>query len=364
MNQINELSSLLSQHLNWNKARIFCFSGILIGLMKVRSINLTKIALAFPSSATPDSRYRRIQRFIHQYPIDFNVIALLIMTMFQFISRNFHITLDRTNWKWGKKNINFFVLAIAYKGTAIPIYWILLNKKGNSKTCERIALMKRFVKQFGKEHIISVLADREFIGEAWLKWLKSEGIPFHIRIKKDAQVTNSRGKTVRVETLFRFLKVGESLTIQGLRKMTGLEVYLSCLRLEDGELLIIASTKQAELAIKRYAKRWEIETLFSCFKGRGFNLEDTHITKLIRLKRLLVPVVIAFYWAHRTGEWRNEQKPIKIKKHTRLAKSIFRVGLDLIQDKLFNGVGSLKFIFEFIFQQTDFKEEKQVISIV
>jgi hypothetical protein len=85
----------------------------------------------------------------------------------------------------------------------------------------------------------------------------------------------------RVDILFRFLKVGESTTLHGLRKMTGLEVYLSCLRLEDGELLIIASTKHPELAIERYVKRWEIETLFSCLKGRGFNLEDTHITKLI-----------------------------------------------------------------------------------
>jgi hypothetical protein len=35
---------------------------------------------------------------------------------------------------------------------------------------------------------------REFIGEAWLKWLKDEGIHFDIRVKKDAQVPNSRGE--------------------------------------------------------------------------------------------------------------------------------------------------------------------------
>jgi ABC-type sugar transport system substrate-binding protein len=49
------------------------------------------------------------------------------------------------------------------------VYWLLLNKKGNSNTCERIALIQRFIKQFGKKHIVAVLADREFIGEAWLK---------------------------------------------------------------------------------------------------------------------------------------------------------------------------------------------------
>ncbi|SMG64422.1 [weak similarity to] transposase METH_orf 1, partial [methanotrophic bacterial endosymbiont of Bathymodiolus sp.] len=92
-----------------------------------------------------------------------------VMTLFKFVSTDFHLTLDRANWKWGTKDINILRLAVAYKGAAIPIYWLLLNKKGNSNTRERIALMQRFIKQFGKKHIVAVLADREFIGEAWLK---------------------------------------------------------------------------------------------------------------------------------------------------------------------------------------------------
>jgi hypothetical protein len=40
-----------------------------------------------------------------------------------------------------------------YKGVAIPVYWLLLNKKGNSDTRERIAIMKRFIRQFGKERL-------------------------------------------------------------------------------------------------------------------------------------------------------------------------------------------------------------------
>jgi hypothetical protein len=46
--------------------------------------------------------------------------------------------------------------------------------------------------------------------------------------------------------------------------------------------LILASNKQDNLAITHYKERWQIETLFSCLKNRGFNLEDTHITKSLR----------------------------------------------------------------------------------
>ncbi|HMU88709.1 MAG TPA: IS4 family transposase, partial [Agitococcus sp.] len=94
------------------------------------------------------------------------------MTLFGFLEQDYYLTFDRTNWKWGKKNINILLLAIAYKGIAIPIYWLLLNKKGNSSTRERIALLKRFTTQFGKKRIIRFLADREFVGEEWFNRLK------------------------------------------------------------------------------------------------------------------------------------------------------------------------------------------------
>jgi hypothetical protein len=350
MQQINELSDTLNQHFKWNKAKMDCFCGMLIGLIKVRSINLTKIANAFPSKAESESRYRRMQRFIHDYPINFDAVAWFMMTLFNFFKERFYITLDRTNWQWGEMNINILVLALVYKGAAIPIYWLVLNKKGNSNTRERIALMKRFIQQFGKENIIAVLADREFIGEKWFKWLKSEGIHFHIRVKKDAKVPNSRGEMVQAHVLFRFLKVGEQLIIRDARKVTDVAIYLSALRLEDGRLLILASRELIEQPLEAYAKRWEIETLFGCLKGRGFNLEDTRITKLIRIKRVLVVVVIAFAWAHRTGEWRHENvKPIRIKKTLeRPAKSIFRYGLDWLQDKLQNTVDSLRTLLHFV----------------
>ncbi len=45
-------------------------------------------------------------------------------------------------------------------------------------------------------------------------------------------------------------------------------------------------------------------------------------------------LAIAFTWAHRTGEWQNEQKPIKIKKHGRPAVSLFRYGLDFLCDSI------------------------------
>jgi hypothetical protein len=66
-------------------------------------------------------------------------------------------------------------------------------------------------------------------------------------------------------------------------------------------------------------------------KGLEFNFEDTYLTDKIRIKKLVALLAIEFSWAHRTPEWQNDQKPIKIKKLGRPVISIFRYGLDFLR---------------------------------
>ena len=262
MHLINELSKMINQSFHWNKARMDCFSGLLIALINTKTVNLTELSIAFPSQVKQESRYRRIQRFINDYSIDFDKVAWFIMRLFDFINNDYYLVLDRTNWKWGEKNINILVLAIAYRGIAIPIYWLLLNKRGNSNYRERIALLNRFIKQFSQHRILGILADREFIGTEWFNYLTKNNIPFIFRIKKNAKTTNSRGELVQVQSLFYSLKIGETLVIKEPRIITNSTIYLTALRLSDGELLILASNKQDNQAITHYKERWHTKLYF------------------------------------------------------------------------------------------------------
>lgn len=247
----------------------------------------------------------------------------------------FYLSMDRTNWQWGQSNLNFLVLSACYKGVAIPLYWVALEKKGNSDTAERIRLVNLFISGFGREKIAGLLADREFVGHEWLTYLIEKQIPFDLRMKKNYIATNAQGRLVRIDTLFSYLKPGEAAILIGKRKVTGQRVFLSALRLSDGELLILATDRAPEGSIKRYGYRWEIETLFACLKGRGFNFEDTRLTDLKRIEALFGVLALALAWAHKVGDWRHEnQKPIPIKKHGRLAISYFRYGLDWISQAL------------------------------
>lgn len=338
MEYISELESSLNEHFGWNKAKMACFVRMLLALISSRTINLAKIACLFASDAKQLSRYRRLQRFFAAFKIDYARVAGFIFRLFFIAGGSWYLAIDRTNWQWGKSHINVLMLAIVFKGTAIPIFWELLDeskKKGNSETTERIALLEKFITLFGKHCIAGILGDREFIGHDWFGWLIQQKIPFHIRIKKNTITTNSRGLSVDIDALFYGLKPQEERVIQGKRHLMGHDLYLAAIMLSDGELLIVATTETPDTAIKIYGLRWEIETLFGCLKGRGFNFEDTHMIGQERVKRLLVLLAVAFCWAHKTGEWRHTcEEAIKLKKHGRPAVSLFRYGLDYIVEAL------------------------------
>lgn len=335
MANIRPLERTLAENVDWNKARINFLAKFLVALIQVRTVNLTEIASVFGGSAKESSHYKRIQRFLRFFEIGYALIAVLVVSLVG-VPAPWVLTLDRTNWQLGKTPLNILVLGLVYKGVAIPIFWTILEKKGNSNTAERKAIITQFIDLFGAGSILYLTADREFIGKTWFGWLIQKGIDFRIRIKENTQIPNGRGKKVEARRLFRWLAINKPLIFDKPRRVWGMELYVSGMRLASGEYLILAAPTYSAKAIEDYAKRWEIETLFGCLKSRGFRLEETHVVEPERLKKLIALLALAFCWAHVVGEWLNEQKPLKTKKHGRLAKSIFRYGFDHLRRILCN----------------------------
>lgn len=334
MPHIEELSKILKLSFKWHGARLDFLAKFLVALLIARSVNLTKIAEAFIGKAKIDSHYKRLQRFFKTFKLDFVQITSFVLNHFP-MEEGIILAMDRTNWKVGKKNINFLTLALVYKGVAIPLMWTCLDKKGNSNTKERIAFFKRFFEKVDREQIAFLLADREFIGKAWFGYIINQ-ISIRIRVKKDTRISNSKGILVNAGTLFRNLKPGEIRVLSGIRQVCGHPLYVVGLKQADGEYVIIATTDSPETALENYSLRWNIETLFGCLKSRGFNFEDTGMTDLDRLEKLMGLLTIAFCWTLLTGEWRFKHKPIRIGKHGRYVKSVFRYGLEHMKNIFVN----------------------------
>ena len=71
-------------------------------------------------------------------------------------------------------------------------------------------------------------------------------------------------------------------------------------------------------------------------KTSGFNIEDTHLTDIDRIRKLIALVLIAFAWVYKAGIYLDGLCPIKIKNHGRKAKSLFKYGLNYIANLLFS----------------------------
>ncbi|WP_194848413.1 hypothetical protein [Candidatus Neptunochlamydia vexilliferae] len=176
MKHASELTIILNQNFVWSKPRIDCFVNILLAIILSKTVNLAQLPCFIASKAKQSSRYRRLQRFFEGFTIEVAVVSKLVYRLFGF--DKVYLTMDRTNWKWGKCHINILMLGIVYKGIAIPILWTLLGKAGNSETAERIDIIARFINLFGEGKILGLLADREFVGAKWFKWLNQRNIPF------------------------------------------------------------------------------------------------------------------------------------------------------------------------------------------
>jgi hypothetical protein len=312
----HELKAVLAEYLPWHGARIGFLAQFLLALFKVRSVSLAELATGFGGPAKVDSHYKRLQRFFRSFEIDPDSWARLLVRLVPVGDGPWRLAMDRTNWRFGKTDINVLVLGIAYRGIAVPVFWSVLGKAGNSDTAERIALMERFLAVFGAERIAVLLADREFVGEAWFRWLQARRIPFHQRVKCDTLVPNHWNRIMRVDALLGALKPGQTHLLSGRRPVWGCFVHLSALRLDDGELLILATFgAPQDRAIGAYADRWQVETLFGCLKTRGFNFEDTHLKDAARLSKMMGLLALAFAWTHRTGEQLHDRgRPIPLKK--------------------------------------------------
>ena len=217
MEEINLFRKKLQQHLPWNGARLAFVSIFLIALMRVKTVNLAEIATGFSGKAKVESHYKRLQRFFRDFEVDYESIALMVVKVMK-IPEPWIISIDRTDWQFGKTVFNVLTLGVVHHGVAFPLVWIMLDKKGNSNTRERCELWNRFLEIFGDRKIDFLTADREFVGEDWFDYLLTEPCtPFRIRIRKNTLLDDGQ-KELRADVCFQALQVGESIVLSKPRK--------------------------------------------------------------------------------------------------------------------------------------------------
>lgn len=334
MQDVTTLMALLQPHLHWHRARCFCFAALVVAVIRLRTVNLAQLAQVInPRRSTP-TNYRRLQRFFALFDPDQERLALLLIALRPEPEEPVTLVMDRTEWKFGRKRVNLLVVGYLLEGVTVPLRWIELDRTGNSPLADRIAMIAPLIEHFGADRIKALVADREFIGVKFFGWMIEQQLRFVIRIRKNARMRHlASGSDVRAGDAFASLAQGGRRRLRDKRVIYGHPVYVVAARERDQPWILVTNARPSQ-ALLLYGQRWSIETTFSAFKSRGFDLESTHLRSSERLERLVGVLSLALLWSMKVGQWRHGRCAIKVKPHGRRSVSMFRYGLDYLRERL------------------------------
>lgn len=330
-----EISQLLAKFpILRNKARRKFLSLYILALIKSRKVQFCETATCLNSQVKDSSNETRIQDFYREVNLDYDQLALLFLCVFPS-HQKLDIIIDRTEWDFGKYQCNILMVIISNRVINIPLYWELLdNKSGNSSTQNRIDLLSKCLQILLPSRISIVLGDREFVGHQWFKYLKDNKICFCFRIPKHHQIIQYDAD---MNEQIMFASDLQNKYIDGIYLQNvfvdGICGNVSVSTDKDGELLFLFSNYPSQYLNKYYKRRWSIEAFFQNIKGRGFDLESSHLSESMKLKKLVACVSLAYVLCVNVGLAHHKKvKNIKVKSHGRKSKSFFRKGLDIIRN--------------------------------
>lgn len=300
------------------------------GLVIIRKVQFNEVATVLNNEVQASSNERRIQAFFEKVELNYEAVAVLLCL---FLPKGKVIlSMDRTDWKFGTIEINILVVVARCGNIGLPLYFEMLdNKRGNSSTIDRQNIMEKCIKLLEFKGIESVVMDREFIGHSWLKYLKNNGIDFCVRVPKNHFITLKNECTYTIEELLSICKERFYHDV----RVDGVWVNLHIKSLSNGEFLYLIGTFPAKQLGDLYRKRWCIETFFQSLKGRGFDIESSHLRDIDKFKKLFALVCIAFAICLTIGRcYLNKIQKIRVNEKGYPFKSVFRRGLDWMREYL------------------------------
>ncbi|MFM7427825.1 MAG: IS4 family transposase, partial [Elainella sp.] len=111
MQQISLIRKTLQPHLDWHGARLTLLALFLVALFRVKTVNLAELATGFAGKAQTASHYKRLQRFLGEFELNYFSLAKLVVTLME-IPQPWSLAIDRTTWELGGCCHNILMLGV------------------------------------------------------------------------------------------------------------------------------------------------------------------------------------------------------------------------------------------------------------
>jgi len=295
-----------------NLARKKFVARFVVGQFKSRNVQFREVAQHLNDRVKSASNETRIQSFFREVPLNYLALATLLVRLLPGQGK-LRLCLDRTEWDFGKYQVNILLVTVGRGACHWPLCWELLdNRSGNSNTDDRTALLDFCLHVLGPDRVGLVVGDRKFVGRQWFKYLKDKGLFFVMHLLKHHLLTDRRGRSHVVADWNlqpRQCRLTEC-------QVDGVWGGAQVTALAGGEYLFLFGTANPAYLGQLYRKRWTIEACFQNLKGRGFALRGTHVQCRAKLKKLVGLVSLAYALCVSAGTRLHENVQfIGLKKH-------------------------------------------------
>ena len=315
---------------------------LITGIVQSQKSQLPALARKIPDRAQPQSRIKRLTRWLKNDRVTPEAFFLPYARALLFaLSGPLCLVIDSSEVGDG---CTAWMVSVLYKRRALPLCWaVKAVRKGHASDEDHLALLREVRAPLREvrallpaDRRVVVLGDGEFDGVPVQQRLAEWGFEYVLRTTKN-RLLSEEGSGFRFKDVA--LSPGETFWAEGVR-FTG-EAYGPVLALAvwpegKGEAVYLVSNMELPgEACHWYRKRFRIETFFSDQKGRGFRLHESHLSGPERIARLMIGTCLAYLWVVFLGvRAKREGWQAKLHRRSRCDWSLFRLGFALLDELL------------------------------
>jgi hypothetical protein len=290
------------------------------------------VASRVPDNTEPDSRVKRFSRWVNNERVDAELYFLpYAQALLAGLSdRTLALVMDGSEVGRGCLTL---MVSVVYHHRALPIAWLVVTgRQGHFPEDRHLALLKQVHQLIPVEADVIFLGDGEFDGVDLQAQVDSYGWEYVCRPAKNIRLCQD-GDEFAFETVA--VEPGERLSLPDvtLRQQNygPLQAMAWWAKGSKEPIYLLTNMELLEEACYWYRQRFNIETLFSDEKSRGFNLHKSHLSDPERLARLMIAACLAYIWIIYLGvlalaaEWRKF-----VHRTDRCDLSLFQLGLRLL----------------------------------
>jgi hypothetical protein len=288
------------QHLSGPDSQLVNLALWVYGLFKARSCHLGRVADELPLEGKKESIIRRSKRWVmNPRLVPESLYRKLIAQWLAHWPDGKELVLifDRTEVA---DRFNVLMLAVGFRGRAIPLTWDILSHKGACCFAEQKKLLDRIEPSLPTQAHIALMGDSEFRSVRLFRYASLRDWDYALGHKGDTLIFR--------EDLQRWQRLDELPVKPG--KPIYLEGILLTQKYRFGPTNLIAFWDDEDDCVRYritnrpangFTFQWTrirswIEGLFRDYKSGGFQLDKTRLEHPDRLDHLLLVMAIAMLW--------------------------------------------------------------------